>query len=99
LGEATNNIAELTAILDSLNLIAEKGTPDDIHIEICTDSKYVQGVLSLNWKAKSNQELVKTIKQRIKNRGNIRLHWVAGHAGIEANEIADQLAVEAIEAQ
>ena len=37
------------------------------------------------------------IKQRMKNRGNIQLHWVAGHAGIPQNERADALAVAALE--
>ena len=53
---------------------------------------------SLGWKAKSNRELIMNIKQRMRNRGNIRLHWVAGHAGISQNERADELAVLAIEA-
>ena len=98
LGEATNNIAELSAILDLLKIIEEEDIPDSISIEVCTDSKYVQGVLSLGWKAKSNRELIMSIKQRMRNRGNIRLHWVAGHAGISQNERADELAVLAIEA-
>lgn len=97
LGEATNNIAELSAILDVLKIIEEENIPDGVVIEICTDSKYVQGVLSLGWKAKTNRELIMNIKQRMKNRGNIQLHWVAGHAGIPQNERADALAVAALE--
>jgi ribonuclease HI len=96
LGTGTNNIAELSAILDVLKIVEEENIPDNVQLEICTDSKYVQGVLSLGWKAKSNQELIMDIKQRIKNRGNIRLHWVAGHAGIPQNERADELAVAAL---
>lgn len=97
LGTGTNNIAELSAILDVLTIIEDEGIPDNVQLEICTDSKYVQGVLSLGWKAKSNKELIADIKQRIKNRGNIRLHWVAGHAGIPQNERADELAVAGLE--
>lgn len=97
LGQATNNIAELSAILDVLKIIEQENIPDEVMLEVCTDSKYVQGVLSLGWKAKTNNELIMDIKHRMKNRGNIRLHWVAGHAGIPQNERADQLAVSALE--
>ena len=85
-------------VVDLLKIIEEENIPDGVSIEVCTDSKYVQGVLSLGWKAKSNRELIMNIKQRMRNRGNIRLHWVAGHAGISQNERADELAVLAIEA-
>lgn len=96
LGQGTNNVAELTAIEAALQMVEEHDVPDERPLEILTDSKYSHGILTLNWKAKANQELVQRIKQRIKNRGKVRIHWVAGHAGIPQNEKADALANQAI---
>ena len=97
LGQGTNNVAELTAIETALKMVEKHNIPDANPVEIMTDSKYSHGILTLNWKAKVNQELVHRIKQRIQNRGRIRIHWVAGHAGIPQNERADELANQAIE--
>ena len=99
LGNATNNVAELTAIELALEQIAAKNIPKGIPTEILTDSKYSHGVLMLNWKAKSNRALIMKIRTMLKDRGNTRIHWVAGHAGIEQNEIADELANQAIAEQ
>ena len=97
LGQGTNNVAELTAIETALKMVEKHNIPDANPVEIMTDSKYSHGILTLNWKAKVNQVLVHRIKQRIQNRGRIRIHWVAGHAGIPQNERADELANQAIE--
>ena len=97
LGQGTNNVAELTAIETALKMVEAHNIPDANPVEIMTDSKYSHGILTLNWKAKVNQELVHRIKQRIQSRGKVRIHWVAGHAGIPQNERADELANQAIE--
>jgi ribonuclease HI len=97
LGTGTNNTAEISAVIDALEIIDIQNVPDEVPVEIMTDSKYVYGLVHLGWKAKANQGLIKTLRTRISIRGNIRLHWVAGHAGIEENERADQLANRAIE--
>ena len=97
LGQGTNNVAELSAIETALKMVEQHDVPDARPVEILTDSKYSHGILTLNWKAKANQALVQRIKQRIKNRGRVRIHWVAGHAGIPQNERADELANQAIE--
>ena len=97
LGKATNNVAELTAIEEVLNMVQRLNIPDEQKIEVLTDSKYVYGLLQLNWKAKANASLIQSIKARLRSRGNVRLHWVAGHAGIEENEQADQLANKAVD--
>ena len=97
LGQGTNNVAELSAIETALKMVEAHNVPDERPVEILTDSKYSHGILTLNWKPKANQALVQRIKQRIKNRGRIRIHWVAGHAGIPQNERADELANQAIE--
>ena len=99
LGNATNNVAELTAIELALQQIECKNIPKGVPTEILTDSRYSHGVLTLNWKAKSNRSLIMKIRAMIRGRGNTRVHWIAGHAGIEQNEIADELANQAIAEQ
>ena len=99
LGVATNNVAELTAIELALQAIQEKEIADDVPVAVLTDSKYSHGVLTLNWKAKSNRTLIMKLRSQIRSRGNIKIHWVAGHAGIEENEQADLLANQAISEQ
>ena len=91
LGEATNNVAELTAILRALEWIpAEAGS-----IVVHTDSQYAIGVLQKGWKAKANQELVARVKRVVQDRGAL-LRYVPGHEGVPLNERADELAREAI---
>jgi ribonuclease HI len=92
LGEATNNIAELTAILEAAQAIEDRSRPVRIH----TDSKYAIGVLSLGWKAKANTELVERVRQALKPFSDLKLIHVPGHAGVVLNERADALAVQAV---
>jgi len=95
LGIATNNVGELSAIGLAIDLLDEAGFPTDSQAEICTDSKYTYGLLELGWKAKSNTELVAKLRRKLTGR-KVRLHWVAGHVGIEENERADALANEGV---
>lgn len=91
LGEATNNIAELSAILRALREVPAKATP----LVIWTDSQYSIGILQKGWKAKANVELVEELKRALQKRpADIR--YVPGHSGIALNERADELAREAI---
>jgi ribonuclease HI len=92
LGEATNNVAELTAILRALEWIP----PAANNIVVHTDSQYAIGVLQKGWRAKANQELVLRTKKLIETR-EVRLVYVPGHQGVPLNERADSLAREAIE--
>ena len=99
LGEATNNIAELTAISDAIEQL-EKTLGEDwkeIPVHIMTDSKYSIGILTQNWKVKANRTLVLELRSKLKKYPTIKLHWVAGHAGIEENEMADNLATKEVE--
>ncbi|HHH28230.1 MAG TPA: ribonuclease HI [Polyangiaceae bacterium] len=91
LGKATNNIAELTAILRALEEIPA-GSPCVVH----TDSQYAIGVLQKGWKAKKNKELVAELRATLANH-DCRLVYVKGHAGIPLNERADELARLAVE--
>jgi ribonuclease HI len=91
LGIATNNIAELTAILRAAELVP-RGAAAVVH----TDSQYSIGVLTKGWKAKANQELVANVKTALAGRTGFRLQYVPGHAGVPLNERADELAREAV---
>jgi ribonuclease HI len=95
LGQGTNNIAELTAILEAAAVIEDPARPVRMH----TDSKYAIGVLSLGWKAKANQELVARVKQALQRFTDLELIHVPGHAGVLLNERADQLAVQAVKSE
>lgn len=90
LGEGTNNIAELTAVLNALEL-APAAEPLVLH----TDSQYAIGVLTKGWKAKANVALVERIRAALRGR-EVRFVYVPGHAGVPMNERADELAREAI---
>src|SRR4029078_4664488 len=57
LGNATNNVAELTAILRAAEIVPV-GAAAVVH----TDSQYSIGVLTKGWKAKDNQELIRGVK-------------------------------------
>ncbi|XYH99893.1 ribonuclease HI [Sorangium sp. So ce1128] len=92
LGTATNNIAELTAILRSLEEVDEPERPIVIH----TDSQYSIGVLQKGWKAKANAELIASLRGVLASRPRARLVYVPGHAGVLLNERADALAREAV---
>jgi ribonuclease HI len=92
IGEATNNVAELTGILRALEWVPAEASPILIH----TDSQYAIGVLQKGWKAKANQDLVARTRQVLKARA-ARLVYVPGHQGVLLNERADELAREAVE--
>lgn len=94
LGTATNNIAELTAILRALE-VHDGPVPLVVH----TDSQYAIGVLTKGWKPKVNQELIASIKRQIERVPQLRLVYVPGHAGVPLNERADELARAAVTAR
>jgi ribonuclease HI len=95
LGQGTNNIAELAAIMEAALAIEVPTRPVRFH----TDSKYAIGVLSMGWKAKANQELIVKVKQALKRLTDIELIHVPGHAGVILNERADVLAVQAVKTE
>ena len=92
IGRGTNNIAELTAIKVALQEIKDPHLP----VSIFTDSAYCHGVLGGSWKARKNQKLIKEIKKEMKRFPHLNLIKVEGHKGIEGNEIANQLAQQAL---
>jgi ribonuclease HI len=92
LGDATNNIAELTAILRGLQAVSDRARP----VIVYSDSAYSIGLLTKAWKAKKNVELVDELRALTRTFRDLRFVKVAGHAGIALNERVDQLATGAI---
>lgn len=93
IGHATNNIAELTAILRAVELAHELGKP----LRLYTDSQYSIGVLTRGWKARANQELVAQVRKALLRHADAELFHVRGHEGVSLNEQADALAVRAVQ--
>ncbi len=92
IGIATNNVAELKAIETALSAIRKPELP----VILYTDSGYALGLLTLNWKAKKNVDLVARIRKLISRFNDLKIVKVRGHCGVEGNEIADKLATSAI---
>ncbi|MFO0573761.1 MAG: ribonuclease H [Polyangia bacterium] len=91
LGTGTNNIAELTAILRGLQQL-----PRGRSVVVYSDSAYSIGLLSQNWKAKANQELVAELRRVVREFQHVRFVKVLGHSGVPENERCDELARQAI---
>ncbi|MBT8141819.1 MAG: ribonuclease HI [Gammaproteobacteria bacterium] len=102
--QTTNNRMELMAAIMALRAFI-KFSLVDLH----TDSRYVQqgirdwleGWKKRGWKTAAkkpvkNQDLWQALDKET-GRHEITWHWVKGHAGHEDNEIADQLANEALD--
>ena len=92
LGQGTNQIAELTAILLGLSKIEDRTRP----VFVYSDSAYSIGLLSQAWKAKANVELVEKLRALCREFADLRFVKVAGHSGVPLNERTDQLVGEAI---
>jgi ribonuclease HI len=102
--ETTNNRMELTAAIEALRALKRPCV-----VELTTDSQYVrQGITSwiTNWKRRgwktSDRKPVKNVDlwQALDleaARHEVSWHWVRGHSGHPENELADQLANEAID--
>ena len=100
----TNNRMELTAVIMSLRALKKT-----CHIRVTTDSQYVRmGVTkwihrwkSHGWKTSDkkpvkNQDLWQQLDE-LAQAHPIEWHWVKGHSGHIENELADQLANQAID--
>ena len=102
--ETTNNIMELTAVIESLKSI-KRNHP----IIITTDSNYVKDGITTwikSWKANNwktaNKKPVKNKELWIEldnvcQSYDIKWEWVKGHSGHLGNEKADELANKAID--
>ncbi|MEP7729459.1 ribonuclease HI [Marinomonas primoryensis] len=102
--DTTNNRMELSGAIEGLRALKEKCT-----VILYTDSSYVQKGITewlAGWKRKGwmtsskqpvkNKDLWQALDEQCQ-RHDVTWKWVKGHAGIEGNEIADQLANQGIE--
>lgn len=101
--DTTNNKMELTAAINALKVVRNTPSFEGRKIVVNIDSQYVRnGITSWikNWKAKGwktadkkpvkNQELWMELDAL--NAGlDIDWNWVKGHAGVEFNEMCDDL--------
>lgn len=105
----TNNRMELKAAINALSIV--KNTPEfsEKTVNLFSDSQYVKNGISswiINWKKNGwktaakkpvlNQDLWQQLDS-LNSELNINWNWVKGHAGIEYNEICDQLCQKEIQ--
>jgi len=101
--EGTNNIGELTALLEALEATAAAGLSDQ-GLHVLADSQYAINVASkwrIGWKKRGwtkadkkpikNLALIQRIDRAMEGR-IVTFEWVKGHAGHPLNELADDLA-------
>ena len=88
--ETTNNRMEITAVIKSLEELG-----DEQDIKIYSDSTYVINTITKNWKRNANNDLWDTLDKLLSDK-KVVWQWVKGHSGNKYNEIADKLAVNAI---
>ncbi|HUS30450.1 MAG TPA: ribonuclease H [Kofleriaceae bacterium] len=92
LGDGTNIVAELTAILRALETIEDRTRP----VIVYTDSQFSIDMLTKGWKAKKNIELVAEVRQTAREFKDLRFVWVRGHANVPLNMRCDELARQAV---
>ncbi|MDT6940713.1 ribonuclease H [Brucella pseudogrignonensis] len=98
--ESTNNVMELTGMLNAIRWAASQSEP----VHILCDSQYVvngcndwrHGWKKHGWKRGkkelANADLWQEIDAALNGADQITIAWVKGHAGVEGNERADELA-------
>jgi ribonuclease HI len=99
----TNNRMELTAAISALSVIQNTPSFNGKKIIVNIDSQYVKNGITVwikSWKQKGwktadkkpvkNQDLWQQLDELNSNL-NVEWNWVKGHAGIEYDEICDQL--------
>lgn len=87
----TNNRMEIQAVIEGLKwCIINK----EEELTIITDSMYVIGTMTKNWKRNQNSDLWKQLDKLVKK---LTITWkhVKGHSGDKYNELCDIMAVEA----
>jgi ribonuclease HI len=102
----TNNIQELKGAINALMALKTTNLPVRVH---CDSAYVVNGITSwvAGWKKKGwkkgdgktpeNLELWKQLDELVLKQSDIKFIKVKGHAGVELNELADQLANKAMD--
>ncbi len=99
----TNNRMELTAAISALTAIYNTDRLRNLPVEVYIDSQYVKngitgwikgwkknGWLTSTKKPVLNKDLWEELDSVVSNL-NVKWNWVKGHAGIQYNEVCDQL--------
>ena len=87
----TNNRMEILAAMEACKWAKERNKLD---ITIFTDSMYVIGTMTQNWKRKKNVDLWIEFDEVVEGM-NIKFEHVKGHNGDKYNSLCDVLAVQA----
>ncbi|MBT4122544.1 MAG: ribonuclease HI [Candidatus Ruthia sp.] len=103
--DTTNNRMELTAAIKALEAIKSS----TIDIDLYTDSKYVMSGINewikgwrlRGWKT-ANKKPVKNVDlwqqlDEVNTKHNVHWYWVKGHSGDIGNDMADELANQAMD--
>lgn len=85
----TNNRMEIMGVLKALEWVKQNSIP--LPIKIYTDSMYVIGTLTKNWKMKKNTDLWEILLPLVDK--DIEYLHVKGHNGDKFNEECDKWAV------
>ena len=88
----TNNRMEIQAVISALNWLYENNYTEE-EISIYTDSMYVIGSMTKNWKRNKNVDLFTELDNIYKQFKTIVFMHVKGHSGDKYNELCDKLAV------
>lgn len=89
--DTTNNRMEIQGAVEACKWAKENGYNE---LEVFTDSMYVVGTMTMNWKKKKNNDLWEKMDKAVEG---LTITWshVKGHNGDKYNELCDALAVEA----
>lgn len=95
----TNNQMELTALIEGCALVPE-GTEATLYTDsqLCVNTMniWAKGWEAKDWKKKGgpikNLELVQALYGILQDRPELKIEWIAAHAGARWNEYADALA-------
>jgi len=87
----TNNRMEVVSAIEALKYLKKEGFTS---FTLYSDSMYVIGTMSLNWRRKKNVDLWIQMDELITGL-NISWTHVKGHEGDKYNEMCDMLAVHA----
>jgi len=94
IGLATNNIAEISAVVLGFEALHH---PERCDVTLHTDSQLVEGLLIRGWKAKKNTELVKLMRSLAEKPNSLNVVKISAHNGNPNNERCDELAKLATE--